>query len=121
MQAGEAGLRENNDELASLKARLAAEAEDKAVGEALQAGKITPAPKEWALEYFRQAPEGFATYVARAPKLVPLGDFLSLLGEDRAPAGLLPEELAICRTLNLAPEKYLEARELTTRINQQPC
>ena len=34
-------------------------------------GKISPAQKEWALEYFRQAPEGFATYVARAPKPYP--------------------------------------------------
>jgi len=114
LQAGEASLRENTEELASLKARLAAEAADRAVAEALAAGKISPAQKEWALEYFRQAPEGFATYVARAPKLVPVGELLSLLGEDReAATELLPEELAICRSLNLAPEDYLKAKDQT--------
>ena len=111
-QAGEARLKENTEELAALKARLAAEAADRTVAEALAAGKISPAQKEWALEYFRQAPDGFATYVARAPKLVPVGELLSLLGEDRgAETALLPEELAICRALNLAPEDYLKAKD----------
>ena len=114
LQAGEASLREKTAELAALKARLAAEAEDKAVNAALQAGKITPAQKGWALEYFRQDPQGFATYVTRAPKTVPLGDLLSLQGEERSPvSALAPEELAICRSLNLAPEKYLAAKERT--------
>ncbi len=114
LQAGEASLRESREELVTLKACMAAEAADKAVGEALQAGKISPAQKEWALEYFRQDPQGFATYVARAPKLVPVGEGLALLGEDRsAAAGLLPEELALCRSLNLAPEEYLKAKDQT--------
>ncbi len=111
LQAGEARLKENTEELAALKARLAAEAADRTVAAALAAGKISPAQKEWALEYFRQAPDGFATYVARAPKLVPVGELLPLLGEDRrAETALLPEELAICRSLNLAPEDYLQAK-----------
>ena len=114
LQAGKVSLREKNAELAILKASLAAEAEDKAVGAALQAGKITPAQKGWALEYFRQDPQGFATYVARAPKTVPLGDLLSLQGEERSPvSALAPEELNICRSLNLAPEKYLAAKDQT--------
>ena len=100
LQAGEASLREKTAELTALKARLAAEAADKAVGAALQAGKITPAQTGWALEYFRQDPQGFATYVAHAPKTVPLGDLLSLQGEERSPASALaPEELDICRSL----------------------
>ncbi len=112
LQAGETHLKEATEELAALKVRQAAEAGQRAVTEALAAGKISPAQKEWALEYFRQAPDGFATYVARAPKLVPVGESLALLGEDRgAAAELLPEELAICRSLNLAPEVYLQAKE----------
>ena len=112
-RAGEASLRDSISELAVLKARLAAEGADKAVGEALAAGKISPAQQEWALEYFRQDPEGFATYVARAPKTVPVGEVLALLGEDRSAAALLPEEVALCRSLNLAPEAYLQAKEKT--------
>ncbi len=112
LQAGEASLQEKIGELAALKARLAGEAEEKAVGAALQAGKITPAQRGWALEYFRQDPQGFATFVVRAPKTVPLGDLLSLQGDEGLPgSALAPEELDICRNLNLAPEKYLAAKE----------
>ncbi|MCX5892094.1 MAG: hypothetical protein NTW80_03825 [Deltaproteobacteria bacterium] len=113
LQAGGASLRERTAELAALKARLAAEAADKAVGEALLAGKISPAQKDWALEYFRQDPQGFATYVARAPKAVPVGELLSLNKERSPAAALAPEELAVCRALNLKPEAYLKAKDQT--------
>jgi phage I-like protein len=114
LQAGETSLREKTAELAVLKARLAAETADKAVETALQAGKITPAQTSWALEYFRQDPQGFATYVAGAPKTVPLGELLSLQGEERSRVeALAPEELDICRNLNLTPEKYLAAKVQT--------
>ena len=112
LQAGEASLKESTAELATLKARLKGEAADRAVGAAVQAGKLSPAQRDWALEYFRQDPEGFATYVARAPKQVPVGEVLTLLGEDRS-AALLPEETALCRSLNLAPAEYLKAKEQT--------
>ncbi len=110
VQAGATQLQESTEELAALKARLAAEAAARSVDEALQAGRISPAQKDWALEYFRQDPEGFATYVARAPKIVPAGEVLGLLGEAGPAAALLPEEMAICRSLNLAPEAYLQAK-----------
>jgi phage I-like protein len=113
LQTGAATLRERTEELAALKARLAAESASRAVDEALLAGKVSPAQKDWALEYFRRDPEGFATYVARAPKLVPVGEFLSLRGEERVAADLRPEEMALCRSLNLAPDKYLQARAQT--------
>lgn len=112
-QAGTASLTERTAELAALKARLEAEAAAKAVDEALQAGKVSPAQKEWALEYFRRDPEGFTTYVDRAPKLVPLGERLGLREEERTSAALAPEELALCRSLNLAPEIYLQAKDRT--------
>ncbi len=82
--------------------------------EALKAGKISPAQKGWAQEYFRQDPEGFRTYVAKAPKLVPTGEEFRLIGKDRQEGGdLLPEEMAICRSLNLSPEEYLKAKAQT--------
>jgi phage I-like protein len=111
LQAGAAGLRERTEELAALKARLAAESASRAVEEALLAGKVSPAQQDWALEYFRRDPEGFATYVARAPKLVPVGELLTLRGENRGAADLLPEEMALCRSLNLAPKEYLKAKD----------
>jgi phage I-like protein len=103
-------MQEIQTELAALKARVAQEDAVRAVEEALRAGKVSPAQKEWALEYFRQDPEGFKTFAARAPQAVPLGQ-LPGPGDDRGLQGRLdPEEVAICRALNLAPEDYLKAK-----------
>ncbi|MFZ5450261.1 MAG: phage protease [Thermodesulfobacteriota bacterium] len=105
---------EAEEELRQLKSRLAAETTEKTVEEALKAGKITPAQRTWALEYYRQDPGGFQTFVARAPQLVPTGRELELFREDgRAPGHLAPEELVLCRSLNLAPEQYLQAKART--------
>jgi len=114
LKAGVQHLGEIQEEFQVLKSRLAEEHAAQAVTEALKAGKISPAQKGWAQEYFRQDPEGFRTYVAKAPKLVPTGEEFKLIGQDRQDGGnLLPEELAICRSLNLPPEEYLKAKAQT--------
>jgi phage I-like protein len=102
------------EELQALRARLTEEAADRVVEEALKAGKVSPAQRGWALEYCRRDPEGFQTYADRAPKLVPTGEELQLRREDhQAEGGLLPEELAVCRSLNVSPEAYLKAKVQT--------
>jgi phage I-like protein len=111
VQAGSQRLREVEEELRRLKSRLAAETSDQAVEEALKAGKITPAQRAWALEYYRQDAQGFQTFVARAPRVVPVGMELHLDRQDnRASGHLAPEELVLCRSLNLSPEQYLQAK-----------
>lgn len=106
------------DELNNLKSSLATETTAKAVEEALKAGKITPFQRAWALEYYRQNPEGFQTFVARAPQLVPTGRELRLHEDQGRAAGhLVPEELTLCRSLNLSPEKYLQAKVRTDRTH----
>jgi phage I-like protein len=82
------------------------------VEEALRAGKITPAQESWALEYCRRDLEGFRAFVAAQPKVVPLHERFTLSRGEKPPtAGLRPEELAVCRALNIAPEDYMKARE----------
>jgi phage I-like protein len=105
------------EELRTQKSRVAAETTARAVEEAMKAGKIAPAQKSWALEYYRQDPGGFQTFVARAPQLVPTRMELKLLQDVQAPGHLLPEELALCRSLNLSPEQYLEAKARTDRAH----
>ena len=102
------------EELRHLRFRLSTETTNQAVEEALKAGKITPAQRTWALEYYRQDPGAFQTFVARTPQLVPTGRELQLRGEDGQTAGhLAPEELVLCRSLNLAPAQYLKAKAKT--------
>ena len=107
-------LAEVEEELRQLKSRQADQTTEKTVEEAMKAGKITPAQKTWALEYYRQDPGGFQTFVARAPQLVPTGRALELSRDDgQAASRLVPEELFLCRSLNLAPEQYLQAKART--------
>ena len=114
LKAGASRLLKAEEALQRLKARLASETADRLVEEALQAGKVSPAQRGWALEYCRRDQEGFQTYVDRAPKLVPTGEELQLLKEDNHDEkGLLPEELAVCRSLNVSPESYLKAKAQT--------
>ena len=99
------------EELAALKAQLSEETTARVVEEAMLAGKISPAQKDWALSYCRQDPESFKIYVDKAPRVVPVGERLNL-GEERhrQDQGLTPEELAVCRTMNLTPEAYSQAK-----------
>jgi len=117
LKAGAQRMKEVQAELEALKARVAAESATQAVDEALQAGKITPAQKEWALEYFRQDPEGFKAFAAHAPKSVPTGE-LPRPGEHRRRGNLEPEEMAVCRALNLAPEEYLKAKAASGQVQE---
>jgi phage I-like protein len=114
LKAGASRLHKAEEALQALKGRLASETADRLVEEALKTGKVSPAQHGWALEYCRQDPEGFKTYADRAPKLVPLGEELQLRREDHQDeSGLLPEELAVCRSLKVSKEAYLKAKAQT--------
>jgi phage I-like protein len=119
-KAGAARLVKAEEEVQALKARLMAETTARVVEEALKAGKVSPAQRGWALEYCRRDLEGFKTYAARAPKLVPTGEELHLKKEpyDKE-QGLVPEELAICRSLNVSAEAYLRAKQQGPGVRRQ--
>ena len=80
-----------SQEIATLKAKLAARERDELVAAALKAGKITPAQKEWADTYALNDPEGFKLFVTKAPQVVPL-DKLDLV-EDPKPKGAVPDDV----------------------------
>ncbi|MFZ2088144.1 MAG: phage protease [Desulfobaccales bacterium] len=111
LKAGGAPNEALKEELAALKSQISEETTARAVKDAILAGKITPAQKEWALSYCRLEPESFKQYVDKAPRVVPVGDRLNL-GEERGRGdqGLTPEEMAVCRTMNLTPEAYSQAK-----------
>ncbi len=111
LKAGGAPVESLKEELAALKTQMSEETTARAVKEAIVAGKISPAQKEWALSYCRREPESFKLYVDKAPRVVPVGERLNL-GEEkgREDQGLTPEELAVCRTMNLTPEAYSQAK-----------
>lgn len=109
-------LRRLEEEVNSLRQQLTEHETQRLVEEAILAGKITPAQKDWALCYCRQDRDSFRKFVDNAPRVVPVGERLKL-GEEvrRDDQGLTPEELALCRSLNLAPEAYAAAKGLRAR------
>ncbi|MEW6250018.1 MAG: phage protease, partial [Planctomycetota bacterium] len=58
------------DELARLQAEVARQKAEAAVSEAMRAGKLAPALKDWAMGYASHDPEGFAAWAAAAPVIV---------------------------------------------------
>jgi phage I-like protein len=56
----------------ALQKKLAGKDADAIVAKALIEGKITPEQKEWAIEYAVRDLEGFKTFVAKAPVVIPL-------------------------------------------------
>lgn len=53
--------------------------------EALKAGKVAPAQKEWAEQYALKDPAGFRAFLEKAPVVVPVGQ--EIAGGRVPPAG----------------------------------
>ncbi len=62
------------EELKALKQKNAERDADAAVTLALKSGKITPAQKDWAKNYAQDNPKGFASFVEKAPQVVPMDE-----------------------------------------------
>ncbi|MFN4263053.1 MAG: phage protease [Thioalkalivibrionaceae bacterium] len=59
------------DELAKLQAEVAAQKAEGLVREAMRAGKLAPALKDWALDYASRDAQGFSAWAEKAPVILP--------------------------------------------------
>lgn len=66
-------LKNTADDVKSIKEKLAKEESNQLVMNALKAGKITTAQKEWAEEYALKDSKGFSSFIEKAPRIVPVG------------------------------------------------
>jgi phage I-like protein len=78
------------------------------VSAAMKAGKVTPAQKEWASAYAGRDPEGFRTFVAKAPVVVPVGPEFARVMEPHgktvgAPDGI---QLAVNKAMGIDAETF---------------
>lgn len=88
---------------------LVAKLIDQCVEEALEAGKISPAQRSWALEYCGRDPVGFQAFVAQAPKLTQQQEeATAMLKKLIAMLGLPPENTED-QVLALVVERVQEA------------
>lgn len=96
------------NQLEAADARRAAET---AVEKAVQAGKIAPAVKEWALSYAARDPKGFEEYVAKMHVVVdPKGRTLGA-PPPKKDGALSDNEKAICRAMGVTEDEYRQASE----------
>ena len=83
-----------------------------AVDAAVEAGKVTPAQRDWALGYAKADPEGFAGYVEAAPAIVRPGRTgTGAPGTGNPDAALTDSELAVCRAMGVPEDEYKAARK----------
>ncbi|HEY6298549.1 MAG TPA: phage protease [Candidatus Binatus sp.] len=98
-------------ELNALKAERARERAAHTVEEAIRAGKVVPAQREWAIAYCAADARGFQAFAAKQPSIV--GENLGLGGEppaDRRGGGLNAAELAICAQLGLKHSEFVRRK-----------
>jgi phage I-like protein len=99
-------------ELNALKADRARERAAHTVEDAIRAGKIVPAQREWAIAYCAADARGFNAFAAKQPSI--LGDNLGLSGQPpadhRADVGLNAAELAICAQLGLKHSEFVRRK-----------
>ena len=77
-----------------------------AVAEAMQAGKVIPSTKEWAMAYASQDPTGFAAYVAAMPAIVIPGQEGPNGPPPAGPGQMDEAALAVCSQLGIPAEDY---------------
>jgi len=100
-------------EFVALKADLDERVAVEMVDDAMQmpACKVTPAQRDWALDYARKDPEGFLTYVANAHTIVDGQIEITPAEGDKTACKLTDEELTVCELLDMDVVKFAEAKE----------
>ncbi|RWO83942.1 MAG: hypothetical protein EOS18_03610 [Mesorhizobium sp.] len=98
-------------DLKKLREDLTSDKATEAVNSAIEAGKIAPAQKEWALGYAKADLKAFDTFVGNAPVLT-----ASQVREAKRPAsenaGLSDADIAVCNAMGLDPKKFAETLKL---------
>ena len=82
-----------------------------AVDAAIAAGKVTPAQRDWALDYAKSDADGFKKFVEAQPVIVAAGARAVRQGTPDPDASLTSDELAVCRQLGIEPDAFKAARK----------
>jgi len=90
----------------SLKQRLEGQEAEAQVELAMKEGKVTPAQKEWAIDYALRDAEAFRAFVAKTPVVVPMGEASKAM-EVKSPMGICPVQAMVNRSLGLSDDKFM--------------
>ena len=73
---------------------------------AMKEGKITPAQREWALDYAVKDPEGFKVFVSKTPVIVPRGEVSNLLRAKKTNTEVDELQLSVNKMLGISDESF---------------
>ncbi|GAB4389035.1 MAG: phage protease [Thermodesulfovibrionales bacterium] len=93
-------------EVSELRARLRGKEAEDLVSAAVEAGKVIPAQRGWALEYARRDPEGFAVFAAKAPVVVHTGEVASSVRGDRGQGGIEAVQALVNEALGISGDTF---------------
>ncbi len=104
-------MKQGSDGAADMVARLkvledqnATQGAEGLVAEAMKAGKITPAQKDWALGLAKENPKTFETFVASAAVVVPPGEIEVSAAAAAGGGGVTEMDRVVCSQMGLNPE-----------------
>lgn len=93
-------------------ATLEAERRERIVTAATQAGKLTPAERDWALAYVAKDEAGFNAMVAARPAIVAPGETVAdPLATAASQHGLTADELQVATRMGLTAEAFATAKK----------
>jgi phage I-like protein len=95
-------------QLASLNMAFAGSTATKEVEAAIAAGKLTPAQKDWAVDYCARDPDGFKKFVGNQPVILKDGRVVE--GAPPGPETLTADEKTICAKMGLKEEDFKRTR-----------
>ena len=91
----------------SLETATADEKATAAVDDAIKAGKLVPAQRDWGLAYARKDLDGFNKFVGAQPTIIQSGSTMTIVPGDDGNGGALDAgQMAVCKGLGLDPEDY---------------
>jgi phage I-like protein len=102
-----------NRALNDMRGERSKEKAERMVDDAIAAGKLIPAQREWAVTYCTADLTGFQKFIGAQPALS-LDDKGSQIGRQPPPASgdaLTPAELAICAQTRCTPQEYLKRKQ----------
>jgi phage I-like protein len=102
-----------NRALNDMRGERSKEKAERMVDDAIAAGKLIPAQREWAVTYCTADLTGFQKFIGAQPALS-LDDKGSPIGRQSPPASgdaLTPAELAICAQTRCTPQEYLKRKQ----------
>lgn len=80
---------------------------------AMDAGKVTPALRDWAIAFHARDPQGFAQFVEKSPTIVEPGTQARRDADPNTAGKLSDTEKAICASLGVTEEDFLKNKPTT--------